>query len=103
MVVRLMIIALKPRTEKSKAKSESEAITLKSVEIFRARKVTCFPVIGVRRISEKNNLRKGDSCTAFSLLNSSLLYKMVPSFLHYLYSYLHGYILILYSVPNYVN
>lgn len=81
-----MIIALKPRKEKSKVKLESEVITLKSVEIFLTRRVTCFLVIGVRRISEKLNLRKGDSCIAFSLLNSGLLYKMVPSSLHYLYS-----------------
>jgi len=75
---------------------------LKSLEIFMTRKVICFPVIGVRRISEHFNLRKGVSCTAFSLLNAGLLYKMVPYSLHYLYSYLHGYILIPYSVPNYV-
>lgn len=102
MVIRLMIIALKPRKEKSKAKLESELITLKSVEILLTRRITFFPVTGVRRISEEFNLRKADSCIAFSLLISGLLYKMVPSSLHYLYSYLHGYIFILYSVPNYV-
>lgn len=92
---------LKPRKEKCKAKSESEIITLKSLEIHLARRVTCFPVIGVRSIS-KLNLRIGDACIAFSLLNTGLLYKMVPHSLHYLYSYLYSYIFILYSVPNYV-
>lgn len=99
MVIRLMIIALKPRKENSKVKSESEEITLKSVEIFLTRRVTCLPVIGVRRISE-NKKRRFLHC--FFLLNSGLLYKMVTSSLHYLHSYLHGYIFILYSVPNYV-
>lgn len=102
MVLRLIIIALKPRKEKSKAKSESEAITLKSAKIFLTRRVTCFPAIGVRRISEQFNLRKGDACSALSLLNAGLLSKKVRPSLHYLYSYLHCYIFFLYSVPNYV-
>lgn len=94
---------LKPRKEKCKAKSESEMIILKSLEVHSlSRRVTYFPVIGVRSISKLFNLRTGDSCIAFSLLNTGLLYKMVPHSLHYLYSYLYSYIFILYSVPNYV-
>lgn len=92
---------LKPRKEK-KTKSESEVIPLRSLEIFMTKKVICFPVTGVRSISEHFNLKKGVSCTAFSLFNAGLLSKMVPYSLYYLYSYLYGYILIPYSVSNYV-
>lgn len=56
MVIRLMIIALKPRKEKSNAKSESEEITLKSVKVFLTRRLTCLPVIGLRRISENKEI-----------------------------------------------
>lgn len=108
-----MVIALKPRNEKFKTKSESEAIILKlwywelKYDIFLSRRVTCFPGIRSRRSSEKLNFRKEDSCIVLKaclyLTHVYSIQQYLPSSLYYLHSYLHGYIFILYSVAYSVH
>lgn len=92
-----MVIALKPRKEKFKTKSESEAIILKlrywelKYEIFLTRRVTCFPGIGTRRISEKKyskTVRFLHCLKSMSLLNSCQLYTIVPTFFFILFALL---------------